>query len=256
MSSDENAEDLPEAPESAYARTHGRPGKSLASAQVPPSENALPRPSSTLPHPSPGPEFLPPNPPSSYPLSPPVPAHKLDPTLTERRHVYLSSRSWAEFARLKRVVQKRGLVTSSGRGRGPGKSGGRPAISEAAFAELLEAYRWKQRVCARSAFPRKVDETAIRVLRRLYGPHPFGWPAPFTAVDRAVLETFPSYRPPKRLHVIINYCENGLVRPVYNLDDEWTFEDRIPPPNSVSEYHYLRGNLGYRPLDEEATVAG
>ncbi|EQD69987.1 hypothetical protein B1B_05232, partial [mine drainage metagenome] len=29
-------------------------------------------------------------------------------------------------------------------------------------------------------------------------------------------------------------------------------DDATPPPTRIPDYHYLRGNLGYRPLDQEA----
>jgi hypothetical protein len=260
MASSEPSGELPEAPDPVYARTHSRPGGSLTRSQGlsvrKPTSPTPSRPPSDPSTPSPGPGFRPPNPPYSGPQNPPIPAPKSESEGSIKRNVRLSPRSWAEFRRLQRTIYKRGLVGGSGPIVDGVRRGGRPAIADATFQELLEAYRWKQRVCARSESPRKVDETAIRALRRLYGPHPFGWPAPFKTLDRVVLETFPSYRPPKRHHVVVNYCENGLIRPVYKLGDEWTFEDRVPLPNSVPEYHYLRGNLGYRPLDEEATVAG
>ncbi len=167
----------------------------------------------------------------------------------------LSRETLVSFRRVQRIVARRRLVGGSGPIVDGVKRGGRPAVVDATLQELLEAWRWKQRLCARSASPRKVDQTAIRALARLYGPHPFGWLAPFSSVDRVVLETFPAYRPPRRLHVVAGFCENGLVRPVYRAGDEWTIEDRIPLPSQVRDYNYLRGNLGARPLDEEASVA-
>ena len=38
-------------------------------------------------------------------------------------------------------------------------------------------------------------------------------------------------------------------------EKEWIIDDVAPPPTRVTEYHYLRGNLGYRPIDQEATLA-
>ncbi len=186
----------------------------------------------------------------------PVPGPELPPPPTSQRHLWLSDRTWSEFRRVQRIVSQRGLVGSSGRGRGRGRSGGRPPIADATLLELLEAYRWRQRVCARAAAPRKVDEAAVRALRVFYAPHPFGWLAPFRAVDRMVVQTFPSYRPPRRLHVIAGFCENGLLRPTWSDGEEWTILDSAPPPIRVPDYHYLRGNLGCRPLDREGTLAG
>jgi hypothetical protein len=185
----------------------------------------------------------------------PVPGPELPPPSTSQRHLWLSERAWSEFRRIQRIVSKRGLVGSSGRGRGRGKSGGRPPIADATLLELLDAYRWKQRVCARAAAPPKVNEAAVRSLRVFYAPHPFGWLAPFPALDRMVVQTFPSYRPPRRLHVIAGFCENGLLRPTWRDGDEWIVDDSAPPPTRVPEYHYLRGDLGFRPLDQEATLA-
>ena len=133
--------------------------------------------------------------------------------------------------------------------------GGRPPLSDATFDELLEAYRWKQRVCARAAAPRKVDEAAVRALRVLYAPHPLVWLAPFPALDRLVVHTFPSYRPPRRLHAIAGFCESGLLRPEWRTGDEWVIEDSAPSPTRIPDFHYLRGNLGYRPVDQGATLA-
>jgi hypothetical protein len=186
----------------------------------------------------------------------PVPGPELPPPPTSQRHLWLSDRTWSEFRRVQRIVSQRGLVGSSGRGRGRGRSGGRPPIADATLLELLEAFRWRQRVCARAAAPRKVDEAAVRALRVFYAPHPFGWLAPFPAVDRMVVQTFPSYRPPRRLHVIAGFCENGLLRPTWSDGDEWIIVDSAPPPIRVPDYHYLRGNLGARPLDQGATSAG
>ena len=100
-----------------------------------------------------------------------------------------------------------------------------------------------------------MDETAIRALRSLYGPQPFGWRAPFPTLDKVVVDTFPSYRPPRRLHVIGSFCDNGLIRPVYQTGDEWDIELSTPVPTRIPEYHFIRGNLGIRPLDQEASVA-
>jgi hypothetical protein len=71
-----------------------------------------------------------------------------------------------------------------------------------------------------------------------------------------VVQTFPSYRPPRRLHVIAGFCENGLLRPTWSDGGEWIIVDSAPPPIRVPDYHYLRGNLGARPLDQGATLAG
>jgi hypothetical protein len=144
------------------------------------------------------------------------------------------------------------VLESAGRGAPKGRAGGRPPLSDATFDELLDAYRWRQRVCARAAAPRKVDEAALRALRVFYAPHPFGWLAPFPSLDRMVVQTFPSYRPPRRLHVVAGFCENGLLRPTWRDGEEWIIDDSAPPPTRVPEYYYLRGNLGYRPLDQEA----
>ena len=220
-----------------------------------PSESRSPGPVSGPPDPSPGPEFHPTNPPS-FPLQTPTVSPVKPPRRRRNlREIYLSDRNWAEFQRIRQVVGKRGLVGSAGRGEPKGRAGGRPPLSDAAFDELLEAYRWKQRVCARAAAPRKVDEAAVRALRVFYAPHPFGWLAPFPALDRLVVQTFPSYRPPRRLHAIAGFCESGLLRPAWQTGDEWIIEDSAPSPPRIPEFHYLRGNLGYRPLDQEATLA-
>jgi hypothetical protein len=218
----------------------------------PPSERGSPGPESGTPDSSPGPEFHPTNPP---PFTLPTPAVSPDKPVRRRnnlREVYLSDRNWNEFQRIRQVVRTRGLVGSAGRGEPKGRAGGRPPLSDTAFDELLEAYRWKQRVCARAAAPRKVDESALRALRIFYAPHPFSWLAPFPPLDRMVVQTFPSYRPPRRLHVIAGFCENGLLRPTWRDGDEWIIDDSTPPPTRIPEYLYLRGNLGYRPLDQEA----
>jgi hypothetical protein len=221
-----------------------------------PSVKAPSEPSPTSPLLSSSPEFRDMNYGSSGPETTPVPGPELPPLPTSQRHLWLSDRTWSEFRRVQRVVSKRGLVGSSGRGRGRGRSGGRPPIADATLLELLEAHRWRQRVCARAAIHRKVDESAVRALRVFYAPHPFGWLAPFPAIDQMVVQTFPSYRPPRRLHVVAGFCENGLLRPTWRDGEEWIIDDSTPPPTRVPEYHYLRGNLGYRPLDQEATLAG
>jgi hypothetical protein len=221
-----------------------------------PSVEAPSEPSPTSPLLSSSPEFRDMNYGSSGPGTTPVPGPDLPPLPTSQRHLWLSDRTWSEFRRVQRVVAKRGLVGSSGRGRGRGRSGGRPPIADATLLELLEAYRWRQRVCARAAIPRKVDESAVRALRVFYAPHPFGWLAPFPAIDQMVVQTFPSYRPPRRLHVVAGFCENGLLRPTWRDGEEWIIDDSTPPPTRVPDYHYLRGNLGCRPLDQEASLAG
>ena len=118
---------------------------------------------------------------------------------------------------------------------------------------------WKPTVgssaCARAAAPRSVDEAAVRALRVLYAPHPLVWLAPFPALDRLVVHTFPSYRPPRRLHAIAGFCESGLLRPEWRTGDEWVIEDSAPSPTRIPDFHYLRGNLGYRPVDQGATLA-
>ena len=176
-----------------------------------PSESRSPGPVSGPPDPSPGPEFHPTNPPSFTLQTPTVSPVKPPRRRRNLREVYLSDRNWAEFQRIRQVVGKRGLVGSAGRGQPKGRAGGRPPLSDAAFDELLETYRWKQRVCARAAAPRKVDEAAVRALRIFYAPHPFGWLAPFPALDRLVVQMFPSYQPPRRLHAIAGFCETGLL---------------------------------------------
>ena len=220
-----------------------------------PSEAGTPGPKSGAPDPSPGPEFHPTNSPSFTLQTPLVSPYKPARRRANLRQVYLSNRNWSEFQRIRQIVGKRGLVGSAGRGESKGRAGGRPPLSDAAFDELQEAYRWKQRVCARAAAPRKVDEAAVRALRVLYAPHPFGWLAPFPTLDRMVVQTFPSYRPPRRLHVVAGFCESGLLRPTWRDGEEWIIDDVAPPPTRFTEYHYLRGNLGYRPIDQEATLA-
>src|SRR5580658_8433155 len=222
---------------------------------VSPSERGSRGPGSGAPDPSPDPEFHPPNPPPFTRQTPTVSPVKPARRRHNLREVYLSDRNWTEFQRIRQIVGKRGLVGSAGRGESKGRAGGRPPLSDAAFDELLEAYRWKQRVRARVAAPRKVDETALRALRVFYAPHPFGWLAPFPSLDRMVVQTFPSYRPPRRLHVVAGFCENGLLRPTWRDGEEWIIDDSAPPPTRVPEYYYLRGNLGYRPLDQEAAPA-
>lgn len=221
-----------------------------------PSERGPRGPGSEPPDLSSGPEFHPTNPPpftrQTPPLSPVKPARRRH----NLREVYLSDRNWNEFQRIRQVVGKRGLVGSAGRGEPKGRAGGRPPLSDAAFDELLEAYRWKQRVCARAAAPRKVDEAVVRALRIFYAPHPFDWLAPFPSLDRIVVQTFPSYRPPRRLHVIAGFCETGLLRPTWKYGDEWLIDDSPLPPTRVPDYHYRRGNLGYRPIDRGGSPAG
>ena len=223
--------------------------------QPSPSARGLPGPESGAPDPSPSPEFHPLIPPSSAPLTTPLPPPELRSDRPTRRYVYWSQRTWEEYQKLHRTIEKRRLVGSAGRGRERGRAGGRPPVGDATLQELLEAYRWKQRVCARAAAPHKVDESAVRALRVFYAPHPFGWLAPFTALDRMVVQTFPSYRPPRRLHAIAGFCENGLLRPTWSDGEEWIIDDATPAPTRIPEYHFLRGNLGYRPLDQEATLA-
>jgi hypothetical protein len=220
-----------------------------------PSERGSPGPESEPPDPPPGPEFHPTNLPPFTLQTPTVSPDKPVRRRHNLREVYLSDHNWSEFQRIRQVVGKRGLVGSAGRGGTKGRAGGRPPLSDAAFDELLGAYHWKQRVCARAAAPRKVDEAAVRSLRVFYAPHPFGWLAPFPALDRMVVQTFPSYRPPRRLHVIAGFCESGLLRPTWSDGEEWIIDDTPPPPTRIPEYHYLRGDLGYRPLDQEATLA-
>jgi hypothetical protein len=220
-----------------------------------PSEAGYPARQSGATDLSTGPEFHPLNPPTSTPLSGPIPPPKPRRDSPSRRYVYWSDRSWEEYQKLRRIIEKRRLVGSGGREETHGRAGGRPPVGDATLQELLDAYHWKQRVCARAAVPRRVDETAVRALRVLYAPHPFGWLAPFLTLDRMVVQTFPSYRPPRRLHAIAGFCENGLLRPAWRTEDEWVIEDSAPTPTRIPEYHYLRGNLGYRPLDQEATLA-
>ena len=216
-----------------------------------------------FPDPSPSPRTPPPAP-SSTRQSPPVSPHKPPPVSpaelrsagTISTEVYLSDRDWSEFQRSPSDHREEGACRVGGSREGAGTGGrSRPPLATPRFDELLEAYRWKQRVCARAAAPRKVDESRRPSPEGLLRPHPFGWLAPFPALDRMVVQTFPSYRPPRRLHAIAGFCENGLLRPTWSDGEEWIIDDATPAPTRIPEYHYLRGNLGYRPLDQEATLA-
>ncbi len=206
------------------------------------------------PNPNPKPlvplEFHPRNPPTSTPGTTPIPPPELRTPPARRGYVYWSTGTWEAFRGIQKSIRKRGLICSSGRGQPKGAAGGRPPISDATQQELIEAYLWKQRVCARAASPRKVDVTAVRSLAALYAPRPFGWLAPFKEIDRTIVGLHPSYRPPKRIEVAIGYIDDGLIRPVTRVGDDLFEPPGTPLPDRVPEFQYARGVLNVQTLEE------
>ena len=225
--------------------------------QPSPSARGLPGARVRCPRPLPQPRVPPPEPPQFRPLNHPRSTPGTPQRSADSTPLYWSQRTWEEYQKLHRTIEKRRLVGSVRSREGAGK-GRREAPGR------LTRPSWS---CWRPTAGGSACARALRLLARSTRP-PFGPCGSSTPPTRSVgSHRFPqstgwSSRP-SRATDLRDGCTSSpdSARTVCSVPPGATEKSgsssiRHPPPIRVPDYHYLRGNLGCRPLDQEATLAG